>query len=58
MSEKTFFRGHIDSKILAVNHHVIKVGQIVDHSINKTRSIFTVLIILKQRALGLQRKYV
>ena len=56
MSERTFFRGHIASRISAVDH-VIKGGQIVDHSIrnvtkydekpNKTRSISTVLIKIK-----------
>ena len=56
MSERTFFRGHSASKISAVDH-VIKVGQIVDHSIrkvtkydekpNKTWSISTVLSIIK-----------
>ena len=56
MSERTFFRGHSVSKILAFDH-VIEGGQIVGHLIkkitkydekpNKTWSISTALIIIK-----------
>ena len=55
MSERTFFRGHSDSKILAVTH-VIKGGQIVDHSINKTRIISTVLTINKTEGFRSSKK--
>ena len=34
MSERTFFRGHIVSKILTFDH-VIESGQIVAHAIKK-----------------------
>ena len=66
MSERTFFRDHSASKISAVDH-VIKGGQIVDHSItkvtkydetpNKTWSISTVLIIIRTEGFSSSEKF-
>ena len=65
MSERTFFRGHIVSKILTFDH-VFEGGSIIaqiikkitkyDEKPNKTWSIFTALIIIKTEVFQFSEK--